>query len=64
MAEHNWIVLGDRNTGMTYGPFALESEARSFAAQVPGRLAMTWSAACSQIETCVAYGLPYKALAK
>ena len=55
----DWIVLGDRDTGMSYGPMT-HSEAERFAADVPGRIALSWEGACSQIETCAAYGLPFK----
>lgn len=62
--SERWIVLGDREYGMSYGPFATEDDAQRFAQDVPGRIALPWSGACSQIETCAAYGLPFKPLAK
>ena len=61
MGDKSWIVLGDREYGISYGPFT-EDEARRFAGQGYGRIALTEDGARSQIETCVAYGLDYKPL--
>lgn len=53
---NDWIVLGDRDTGMSYGPMP-ESEARQFAARVPGRLAISVENARSDLYTRLAYAL-------
>lgn len=56
--DESWIVLGSREHGVSYGPFT-EDEARRFAAP-KDMIALPLSGACAQLETCVAYGLPYR----
>jgi hypothetical protein len=57
--KRDWIVLGNRDHGISYGPFT-RAEAVRFAGDWPGRMALSWDGACSQMETAIAYGLPYK----
>lgn len=56
--EEPWVVLGNKEHGVSWGPFTKE-EAVRFAAGSGARLPIPLSGACSQLETCVAYGFDY-----
>ena len=57
----SWVVLGDREYGISYGPYT-EAEAKRFASAGYGRIAVSLAGASSQSETCAAYGFDYKPL--
>lgn len=57
-----WVVLGDREHGVSWGPFDTQAEAEAFAGGSSQRIAIPLSGARSQIETCVAYGFDFEPL--